>query len=298
MNPVLRSLVERGGGLATRAVAAQVLPVGVVEAACRAGQLRRVLPAVYADAALVGGEPGSGDIALADLPAELRQRAVAVYADGRGAFSHLSALEVWGLRRQPAGEVLHLSVPAGIGLRTTREELLVHHRRNFVLAPPQVVIRRGLPVTRLESALVDAWPLLPAAERRAPLIDAVNGRLTTPERIGDALAAAPRLTGRAELRHLVQLLAIGCRSPLEIWGHEQVFVGPGMPAFQRQVPVRLGQRTVYLDLYAKRERVNIELDGATTHGDPRQREVDLRRDSQLAALGILVVRFSHRRLLY
>jgi very-short-patch-repair endonuclease len=55
---------------------------------------------------------------------------------------------------------------------------------------------------------------------------------------------------------------------------------------------------MYLEMYAERERVNIELDGAATHGDPRQREIDLRRDALLATLGILVVRFSHRRLVH
>ncbi|WP_328382544.1 DUF559 domain-containing protein [Micromonospora zamorensis] len=55
---------------------------------------------------------------------------------------------------------------------------------------------------------------------------------------------------------------------------------------------------MYLDMFAERERVNIELDGATTHGDPRQREIDLRRDALLARIGILVVRFAHRRLVH
>ncbi|GGR95181.1 hypothetical protein GCM10010169_44690 [Micromonospora fulviviridis] len=85
---------------------------------------------------------------------------------------------------------------------------------------------------------------------------------------------------------------------MEIWGHEHVFTGPAMPAFRRQVRVRVGRRTMYLDLFAERERVNIELDGATTHGDPRQREIDLRRDALLATVGILVVRFTHRRLVH
>ncbi|MGC5307999.1 DUF559 domain-containing protein [Micromonospora zamorensis] len=51
-------------------------------------------------------------------------------------------------------------------------------------------------------------------------------------------------------------------------------------------------------MFAERERINIELDGATTHGDPRQREIDLRRDALLAGIGILVVRFTHRRLVH
>ncbi|WP_331461162.1 endonuclease domain-containing protein [Micromonospora tarapacensis] len=151
-------------------------------------------------------------------------------------------------------------------------------------------------MTTIERALVDSWPMRPLAEQRTPMIRAVNDRLTTPGRLQAALDGTARVTGRGALRTLLTRLAEGCRSPLEIWGHERVFTGLGMPAFQRQVRVQLGRRTVYLDLYAEPERLNIELDGATTHGDPRQREFDLRRDAQLAALGILVVRFAHRRL--
>ncbi|MCG5444155.1 DUF559 domain-containing protein [Micromonospora sp. NIE79] len=202
-----------------------------------------------------------------------------------------------GLRPQAVGDLVHLSTPARASLRT-RPGLVVHRRREFAVEPPQVVIRRGLTVTRLEQALVDSWPMLPPVERRAPAIRAVNEWLTTPERLAVALAGAPKLIDRAALRTLVARLADGCRSPLEIWGHEHVLTGPGMPAFRRQVPVRVGRRMVYLDMFAERERVNIELDGATTHGSPGQREIDLRRDALLAAVGILVVRFAHRRLVH
>ncbi|MFG1891516.1 endonuclease domain-containing protein [Micromonospora sp. NPDC049051] len=190
-----------------------------------------------------------------------------------------------------------MSTPAGASLRT-RPGLVVHRREAFAVEPPQVVLRRGLLVTRIEQTLVDSWPLLPSAERRAPVIRAVNDRLTTPERLAVALGSAPRLYDRAALRTLLTRLAEGCRSPLEIWGHERVFTGPQMPAFRRQVRIRVGPRTTYLDLFAEREQVNIELDGATTHGDPRQREIDLRRDALLATIGILVVRFAHRRLFH
>jgi very-short-patch-repair endonuclease len=44
------------------------------------------------------------------------------------------------------------------------------------------------------------------------------------------------------------------------------------------------------------EMVAVELDGAAYHGAPGQRERDLRRDSALARLGWLTVRFSHLRL--
>ncbi|MEV5764719.1 DUF559 domain-containing protein [Micromonospora sp. NPDC052213] len=315
MDSVIQALVERGGGLVTRDDVLRCRPRSALESACRSGRLLRLLPGVYVDATLVetpqrtsptAGARSAVDTApltrstappLARIAPALARRAALAYADGRGALSHLTALDVWGLRRQPTGEPLHIDVPITSGLRN-RPHLLVHHRRRFAPQPPYALVRNGAPVTRLDRSLVVAWPLLPKVERAGTIIRAVNDRLTTPERIGAALEGAPRLADRATLRGLLDRLAAGCRSPLEIWGHDRVFTGPGMPAFRRQARVRVGGRVVYLDLYAEAEQVNIELDGATTHGDPREREIDLRRDALLATRGILVVRFTHRRLLH
>ncbi|MFE0529052.1 endonuclease domain-containing protein [Micromonospora parva] len=295
MNLVLRELVELGGGLVTLGEAGQVVPSWTVRQACRNGELVRVLPEVFVAAHLVGGRPGAP--VLGRLDSALSLRAALAWADGNGALSHLTALSVWGFYPQAVGDLVHLSAPASTGLRS-RPGSIVHRRRSLTIEAPQVVVRRGLRVTRLEQALVDSWPTLPPADRRTPVIRAVNDRLTTPERLSAALERVPKLIDRAAFRHLLTRLADGCRSPLEIWGHEHVFTGSGMPAFRRQVPIRVGRRTVYLDMFAERERVNIELDGATTHGNPRQREIDLRRDALLAAIGILVVRFAHRRLVH
>jgi very-short-patch-repair endonuclease len=285
VNPLLRSLLDLGDGLVTRDGAQRVALAGQLEWARHAGQLRRLLPGVYTAAG--GPHPGF----------ELLRRAALLWADGRGALSHLTGLDVWGLRRQIPGEPVHLSVPLGTGLRS-RDGFVVHQRGGFVALAPQVLIRGGLPVTRIERCLAESWPYLSPADRPAPVIRAVNDRMTTPDRISAALDGVPKLTDRAQLRALLDRLVAGCRSPLEIWGHDRVFTGPGMPTFDRQTRVRVGARTCYLDVFARRERVDFELDGATTHGDARQREIDLRRDALLATAGILVVRYPHRRLVY
>ncbi|MGW1062644.1 DUF559 domain-containing protein [Micromonospora rubida] len=298
MNATLEVLLARHGGLLTRALAAQVVPDWVLRQARDAGQLLRVLPGVYVDGRLAQASrlthPGDSS-SLARLPPELRHRAALAYGDGLAALGGPTALHAWGVRGQPDGEPVHLDVPAGSGLRS-RPHLVLHHRRGFCPAPPHALSRRGVPVVRLERALVDAWPLLPAVDRPAPLIRAVNDGLTTPARVRSALAGTPRLTRRAELRVLLDRLAAGCRSPLEVWGHDHVFTGPAMPRLRRQFRVRIEGRTMYFDVYAERERVDFELDGATAHGEPGQREIDLRRDALLATRGILVVRFAHRRL--
>ncbi|WP_225854459.1 DUF559 domain-containing protein [Micromonospora sp. ALFpr18c] len=295
VHATLRTLLDRRGGLATRRDVLRVAPPWTLQSACRAGRLVRVLPQVYVDATLVRDTPTELPI-LARIDPELARRAALAYGGGRAALSRLTALDVWGLRRQPPGEPMHLDLPVGSGL-SGRPHLVVRRRPGFTTEPPHAVIRRGVPVTRLDRTLVDCWPLLPTVDRAGVLIRAVNDRLTTPQRLVAALGEVPRLIDRPALRALVDRLAAGCRSPLEIWGHDHVFTGPGMPAFTRQARVRVGGRTIYLDMFAEAERVDIELDGATSHGDPTEREIDLRRDALLATKGILVVRFSHRRLL-
>ncbi|MCG5455509.1 DUF559 domain-containing protein [Micromonospora sp. PSH03] len=284
----------RGNGLVARRDILRAVPAWTIQTARRANRLIQLLPGVYGDAALI--RRANSDLpTLARVERDVARRAVLAYVDGRGVLSRLTALDVWGLRRQPPEEAVYLDVPQGSGLRD-RPHLLVRRRSGFVVAPPQVVTRGGLPVTRLDRTLVDCWPMLPPIDRSSLLIRAVNDRMTTPQRLAATSAQVPRMPDRAALSGLLDRLAAGCRSPLEIWGHDHVFTGPGMPTFTRQARVRVGARTIYLDLFAEAERVNIELDGATSHGDPAEREIDLRRDALLATIGILVVRFTHRRL--
>jgi very-short-patch-repair endonuclease len=55
-------------------------------------------------------------------------------------------------------------------------------------------------------------------------------------------------------------------------------------------------RSVFLDAAYREARVVVELDGARFHHGRRARQRDMRRDSALAAVGWLVLRFSCERL--
>lgn len=138
--------------------------------------------------------------------------------------------------------------------------------------------------------------MLSADAQRAPLLCAVGERLTTAARVRDAVRARARLPQRASLLGLLDRIDAGCRSPLELWGYEHVFTGPGFEQLRWQVPVTLGRRTIWLDAYDEESRTNFELDGAAYHSSSADRERDLRRDAALAAIGIHAVRFSHARL--
>jgi hypothetical protein len=194
----------------------------------------------------------------------------------------------------PEDDAVHVMTPPGRRIRAPG--IVAHRRRGFIADAPAVVIRRGLPVTVLEQSLIDAWPLLADDEQRAPVLHAVAQRMTTPQRIGRVLDRAVNLPRRRELARLLERLAAGCRSALELWGYDQVFVGAGMEHLRWQVPVRLGERTVWLDVFDPLTQTNFELDGAKYHASPADRERDLRRDAALATLGIQVVRFTHQRL--
>jgi very-short-patch-repair endonuclease len=271
MHPILAQELDRHDGL----VAVRHLPAGVprwaVFNAARAGRIERVHPGVYRDV---------------KRPLD-PLRAAALYADGKGALSHTTALSIWGLHPARVSEV-HLTVAREVRLRSTAA-LKIHTR-----AESRTVYRQGFPVTPLEDSLIDAWPLLPHPVRLGCVLEAVGRRMTTPDRVATALSRSRRLPDRGALRTLIDQVARGCRSYLEIFGVDQVF--DGLPYFARQVQVRVGEHTYYLDAYAESQRLDVELDGASWHASQQQRERDLRRDAALATAGIHVVRFSYQRL--
>jgi hypothetical protein len=182
---------------------------------------------------------------------------------------------------------------------------VVVHRTTL---PVRVCRVRGLPVLEPARSLVDAWSWAasprrnPTARQEAPVvrqavIEAVRTRSVD---VADlrAESAHQRLhAGRAALTGLLDLVAGGCQSELEIWGVTHVLRLPGLPPPVQQYRVALlNGRRVDLDAAWPEARVAVELDGAAFHGSREQRERDLRRDTALAALGWVVLRFSYRRL--
>lgn len=280
MRAALRRLLDDNDGVVRRGQLTAELPHHLVDRAVSGGHLVRMLPQVYAQAHLL------------DHPTT-RLRAALRYGGEGAALSHTTGLSLWDLPL-PAGGPVHLTAD-GRRLRAT-SAVVVHRRHGFRHAPPLVVTRNGLSVVRLENCLVDSWPLMSGYERRAPLIVAVQRRLTTAARVFDIAAATSSLSGRASLLCLLDLLGSGCHSELEIWGFRHVFSGRSLPLAQRQLPVTVGTRRAYLDVAYVDEMVDVELDGSRYHFREDQRERDMRRDAALVTLGWLVLRFSHRRL--
>jgi hypothetical protein len=283
VNGALQQLLDANDGVIGWTAACNALSPEIIKWASRSGAVIRPFPGVVADPAVWQPEP----------PLHLRWRAALIAAGPGAALSHTTALAAW---RLPVPEGVTVHVTCGSDRKVRLPGIVGHRRRGFTVPGPDVRVRARLPVTVLETSIVDAWPLLTADEQRAPLLAAVNARMTTPVRVRGALDRAPRLPERARLADLITKIEQGCRSPLELWGYERVFAGPGFARLRWQVPIRLGQRTVWLDAYDEDSATNFELDGAKYHASPRDRERDLQRDAELAVLGIHPVRFTHHRL--
>jgi hypothetical protein len=86
---------------------------------------------------------------------------------------------------------------------------------------------------------------------------------------------------------------LGALSNLELRYLQGVERRHKLPAANRQAPLKVGDRTIYLDNYYEEYRVCVELDGMAAHPAAGQ-WADRRRDRHnLAAAEIVTMRFGH-----
>jgi REase_MTES_1575 len=255
-----------------------------------------------ADGRLVHVHPGVAmrPESLADPRA--RARAATLWA--KGPLSHLSALAAWEVIPS-FPSLMHVTVPADRWPRGS-SGVIVH--RTTPELPTATV--DDLSVLHLTRSLVDAWSWAHSPKRnvdaardrslaRQAVIESIRDRGVSVVAVRAGSAAQVAHAGRAELTRLLDLIAGGCESELEIWGVTQVLPGPPeVSAWAQQLPVRLPDGGwVRLDAAYPEALVAVELDGAAFHGTRSARERDLRRDNALASLGWVVLRFSYARLM-
>ena len=253
---------------------------------------RRTLTDWVAAGKLVRLRPGI--LALPGADADWRARLASALHGREAVASHMTALASWELVQHPPGPV-HITVglrgsgrgPAGV----------VVHRAAGAWADRRRV--DGLAVSSPERAVLEAWAISgpgTIATVRAAAIDGVRRRICSVRELRHELSGHPALRGRAELFRLVDLLADGCQSELEIWGCLHVLRAPGMPRFVQQRRVRIGPETCVLDAACEESMLAVEMDGAAWHGTRTQRESDIRRDALVATVGWQTLRFGFARL--
>lgn len=154
VNRVLADVLATHDGVVGWRAACAGVGEGVVKWASRSGAVLRPYPGVLVDPAAWLPAP--------DPPR--RWRAALIAAGPGAALSHTTALAAW---RLPVPEDDTVHVMCGPGRKTGLTGIVGHRRRGFTVPGPLVRMRGGLPVTALETSLIDAWPLLTADEQRA-----------------------------------------------------------------------------------------------------------------------------------
>lgn len=267
-------LLTRQHGVVTRqqAMAYGISPASL-HAHLRSGRWRRLTWRVYATF-------------TGTLPRQAWLWAVMLYAGPGAALSHETAAELAGLIDRPA-PVVHVSVPA--------------HRRVVPIDGVRVHVSRRLdqarhpsrlpPQTRVEETVLD---LVDRSRTAAEAIDwvmlACARRLTTPDRLRTALAGRRRSRWRDPLREVLQDVAEGCHSLLELRYLRDVERRHRLPRGTRQAVRRRRGGRWYDDVHYAGYRTRVELDGRVAHPD-EARFRDLRRDNEAVAAGDSVLRY-------
>jgi very-short-patch-repair endonuclease len=284
-----------GEGLATRlAVERRILalsrPHGVVHRArllgagvtrnmidhrVRVGWLRPIHRGVYA----------VGPVQSDDAP-----HVAAVLACGqRAVLSHRSAAVLWRLVRQHPGIRAEVTVP--LPRCPARSGIRVH--RVQMLRPDEVTRLRHVPVTTPARTLLDLASVLSSRELEQALAQAERMYAGTQRRLLALLARYPARAGTPALR---KLLGGSHRPALTRSEAEERFLEVVRKAGLSVPDVNVRVHGYELDFLWREEGLAVEMDGFAFHGDRAAFEADRRRDADLAARGIQVMRVTWRQI--
>jgi very-short-patch-repair endonuclease len=207
----------------------------------------------------------------------------AVMACGPGAvLSHRDAAQLWELRRSNSA-LIDVTVPSRAG-RIRRRGIRVH--RSGRLAPEEVTVRSGIPVTTVARTLLDLADVLPRQALRRAITEAeYTGRfdLTTLNAVVESNPG--RRTRR--LREAVEGRRHRTRSPLvdrfltflERHGVEEPRSGVWIGGYEA-------------DFVWTRAGLVVELDGVAAHGTRQAVRSDRRRDRVLWRAGFRTMRLT------
>lgn len=159
---------------------------------------------------------------------------------------------------------------------------------------------------QLPTTTINGWTVLPAAialaqgygslsaySRSQVLHRSFAWGHVSGEDLVDACEGLPRVKRRRELLRRVDHILGGAESYLEEHSLVHVFNTADFDGLVPQFTVQVEARSYRLDLYDIETRTAVELDGARFHSDVESRRRDVRRDADLASVGILTVRFTY-----
>jgi hypothetical protein len=219
---------------------------------------------------------------------ETRLWAAVLRAGPCAVLSHLTAAELHGLIDSPA-EAIHLTIPASRRVVTRGLVIRISGRIDEARQ-----LNREPPRTTVEETVLDLAQLARSFDDACGWITRACGRrLTTEQKLRDALALRKKMRWRAELDDVLAAAGDGIHSVLEYRYLRDVERAHGLPRSRHQVRVVIDSKIVYRDLYYDEYQVAMELDGRLAHPDD-ERWRDNQRDIQAGTLGVQTCRYSWR----
>jgi hypothetical protein len=213
----------------------------------------------------------------------------AILRAGDGAvLSHQTAAELHGLVDSPTGAI-YVTVPSTRRVTTRGIVIRTSGRVDQTRQP-----NRDPPRTSVEETVLDLAELARTFDDACGWITKACGkRLTTEEKLRDALAKRKKMRWRDELNDVLAAAGDGIHSVLEYRYLRDVERAHGLPRSRHQVRVVIDGKTVYRDVYYEPYQLAVELDGRLAHPDD-ERWRDNRRDNQASARGVETRRYTWR----
>jgi hypothetical protein len=236
-----------------------------------------------------------GVYAIAGMPATSTQAvAAAVLAAGPQAWaSHATAGVLWGM---PGVEAPAIEVVAPLDHKVGLEGVRAH--RSGALFTADLARHRRVPLTSPERTIVDLSARLTAGALAHALDDGLRRGLVRLDRLRACVGRLAGSPGRRPAR--VQAL-LAERLPGYDPGDSdletrvlRLIVGAGFPPPAQQHRLRLGGRTVVLDLAHPQVMLAMELDGYEFHRTRTAFDDDRCRGNLIVAAGWTLVRFTSR----
>jgi very-short-patch-repair endonuclease len=209
--------------------------------------------------------------------------------------SHFTAAELDGFADLQR-DVVHVTIPDQSRVRLSRQD----HRAGL----PRIVVHRSAravetrhpartpPRTRIDETVLDLADLAQTFDGAFGWLSTACGRrLVTPDQLRAAAERRAKMRWRADVLVATAEIADGVQSNLERGYVRNVERRHQLPRAKRQARVRQGGRSAYLDNQYEEFGLAVELDGLAAH-PAETRWLDMRRDSAMAAAGIVTLRYS------
>lgn len=187
-----------------------------------------------------------------------------------------------------------LPVPLALGQRGNLRRDPAIRLDHSLLAPEEVVVRFGVPVTGRERAVFDAMRWAPSVREAVVVLEmAVGAGVTSVERMSVYAEAHAGWEGIVQVRAAVALAREHALSPQEVRMRLRWELDAGLPPPHVNCPVhdRAGRLLGIADLLDEEAGLAAEFDGAE-HRDGVRHTKDLAKDDAFRRAGIELVRFT------